>query len=276
MNVVPAQFPCEKDRAQFRQLAGLSGVELYHAHISRYAFEPHTHEAFGIGTIDAGVQRFRYRGTSYLAPADSLIMMNPDELHTGESACDQGWRYRMIYLQPAMLEQLTGESGWWFSEVMHHDIRLAQQVAQLVSQMWHSESTLAGQGTLLQLIDTLRPQARIGNPLRREAGHRFDIVRDYLREHYAENVTLEQLAQLVALSPWHFQRAFRQHYHVTPHQMLMAFRLYEAKLRLACGHAAAQVALEVGLSDQAHLTRCFAHRYGITPVRYQKQMLLTR
>ena len=48
---VPEQFSDEKDSARFRHLAQVPGVELYHAHISRYAFEPHTHEAFGIGAM---------------------------------------------------------------------------------------------------------------------------------------------------------------------------------------------------------------------------------
>ena len=52
--------------------------------------------------------------------------------------------------------------------------------------------------------------------------------------------------------------------------MLMAIRLYRAKLLLAAGVGAAQVAADVGLTDQAHLTRAFATRYGVTPVRYQR------
>jgi AraC-like DNA-binding protein len=54
--------------------------------------------------------------------------------------------------------------------------------------------------------------------------------------------------------------------------MLMAFRLWRAKELLASGRPAADVALAVGLTDQAHLTRSFANRYGTTPVRYQKQI----
>ena len=54
--------------------------------------------------------------------------------------------------------------------------------------------------------------------------------------------------------------------------MLMALRLFEAKRRLADGAAPAQVAADVGLSDQAHLTRAFAQRYGVTPARYQRQV----
>ncbi|HCB0990024.1 TPA: helix-turn-helix transcriptional regulator, partial [Klebsiella variicola subsp. variicola] len=34
----------------------------------------------------------------------------------------------------------------------------------------------------------------------------------------------------------------------------------------------AEVAIAVGLTDQSHLTRAFTQRYGITPVRYQKQV----
>ena len=54
MQGVPQQFPFEKDCAQFRHLSHLPGVELYQAHIERYAFEPHTHDAFAIGTVDTG------------------------------------------------------------------------------------------------------------------------------------------------------------------------------------------------------------------------------
>jgi AraC-like DNA-binding protein len=54
--------------------------------------------------------------------------------------------------------------------------------------------------------------------------------------------------------------------------MLMAIRLNEAKRMLSLGMPAAQVAQSAGLTDQAHLTRAFSHRYGVTPVRYQKQV----
>ena len=52
----------------------------------------------------------------------------------------------------------------------------------------------------------------------------------------------------------------------------MAMRLFEAKRLLAAGQAPAQVAVCVGLSDQAHLNRAFGRRYGVTPGRYQQQL----
>lgn len=76
MQGVPEQFSDERDRARIRHLAQIPGVELYHAHISRYAFEPHTHEAFGIGAIEAGGRTLSLRhhsGTRSKAGCPALM-----------------------------------------------------------------------------------------------------------------------------------------------------------------------------------------------------------
>ncbi|XTZ37948.1 AraC family ligand binding domain-containing protein [Salmonella enterica] len=271
MEGIPEQFSDERDSARFRHLPQLPGVELYHAHISRYAFEPHTHEAFGIGAIEAGAERFRYRGTQYVAPENSVVTMNPDELHTGEAETADGWRYRMVYLDADLLEEVTGIRHWWFKEVTRHDPLRTRQICTLIHGLWHSDDPLTQQGLLFNLIESFQPLAHHAPPLS-EGSHRFERVREYLHDNYMHSVTLDELANVAALSPYHFQRRFKAHYHVTPHQMLMAIRLWRAKAFLTQGMPAAEVAAVTGLTDQSHLTRAFTHRYGITPVRYQKQV----
>ncbi|MGL4719793.1 MAG: AraC family ligand binding domain-containing protein [Kluyvera intermedia] len=272
MQGVPEQFNDEKDSARFRHLAQVPGVELYHAHISRYAFEPHTHEAFGIGVIEAGAERFRYRGSQYVAPVHSVVTMNPDELHTGEAETADGWRYRMIYLEPQLLEEVTGICHWWFADVTRHDPLRSQMIGRQIHALWHTDDPLAQKGLLLDMIDTFQPLA-CHAPALPEAAHRFARVREYLYDNYMHSITLDELANVAALSPWHFQRQFKAHFHVTPHQMLMAVRLWRAKEFLTYGMPAAEVAAATGLTDQSHLTRAFTQRYGITPVRYQKQVV---
>lgn len=272
MQGIPEQFPYEKDRAQFRLLPQVPGVELYHAHIDRYAFEPHAHDAFGIGTVEHGAERFRYRGAQHLASVGSLVLMNPDEIHTGQSETAGGWFYRMIYIDPATLEKLSGERGCWFTDAVCHDPRAAKQLAAVLALLWQVTDPLAIDDLLLRVAELLRPHARIAHPRTLEPAHRLDSTVHYLRDNFATTITLAELAALVALSPYHFLRKFKAQYHVTPHQMLMAIRLQHAKQMLSRGIPAAQVATCAGLTDQAHLTRTFAHRYGITPVRYQKQV----
>ena len=272
MHAVPDHFDHPLDAAEFKRPAHRPGVELYRAHIVRHAFEPHTHDAFGLGAIDSGVERFRYRGADHLAPADTLVLMNPDELHTGRAETSAGWRYRMLYLDTAALEQLTGERGWWFADALDHDAPRARRVSRLLRQLWHAHEPLAFDGLLLDLIDELRPNARVAQPARSDGLLRFAPVIEHLRAHLAQRVTLDELAAVAGLSPFHFLRQFKRAHHATPQQMLMALRLFEAKRLLAAAEAPAQVAAAVGLADQAHLTRAFANRYGVTPARYQQQL----
>ena len=197
--------------------------------------------------------------------------MSPYESHTGESATECGWRYRMVYIEPDLLEEITGLRHWWFSDVTRHDPLRSQQIGQLIYGLWHTNDALAQKGLLLDLIETFQPLARHA-PVAREGAHRFERVRDYLHDNYMRALTLDELASVVSLSPYHFQRQFKAHFHVTPHQMLMAIRLWRAKAFLTHGMPAAEVAAATGLTDQSHLTRAFTRRYGITPVRYQKQV----
>lgn len=271
---VPAVFDDPHDAAEYKRVHR-PGVELYRAQIVRHAFDPHCHAGFGLGAIDAGVERFRYRGAEHLAPPRSLVLMNPEVLHTGRAATAQGWRYRMLYIDASLVEALSGERGWWFAEPVAHDAATAERVSALLAQMWRSDDALALDGGLLNLLALLRPHARGAQALEPARGADDGALGravELMHAQLADTLTLELLAAASGLSPFHFLRRFKARYGATPHQVLMALRLARAKERLAAGIAPAQVAAEVGLVDQAHLTRRFARMYGVTPAGYQRQI----
>lgn len=272
MEGVPTKFDDLRDAAEFRRPAQFDGVECYRAHIVRHAFEPHAHDGFGLGAIESGVERFRYRGGEHLAPPGSLVLMNPGELHTGRAETEGGWRYRMIYVDAAVVETITGEAGWWFRDAVFHDATTAARVGTLLDSLWRADEALEADGLMLDLLGAFRRHAKVSQPLPAEGAPRFASVIDFLHANLDARVSLAELAAVADLSPYHFLRSFQACYHVSPHQMLMALRLAEAKRLLATGVTAAQVAVTVGLSDQAHLTRAFSRRYGVTPAKYQRQV----
>ncbi|NRF69612.1 AraC family transcriptional regulator [Aquincola sp. S2] len=277
MQGVPDAFDHPADRARFRRLAGVEGIELYRAHIVRHAFEPHAHDGFGLGAIHSGVERFRYRGSDHLAGRGSLVLMNPEVLHTGRAESDGGWRYRMVYIAPALVEAISGQRGWWFAQPVGHDPATAQRLAALLDALWAAaDDALAAQGLLLETLQLLQPWARANAgddaPAGRSADRADARALALMHDRLADPLQLDELAAAAGFSPFHFQRRFKAQQGVTPHQMLMALRLARAKQLLAAGRAPAAVAAEVGLADQAHLTRRFARMYGVTPARYQRQL----
>ncbi|MCH7342524.1 AraC family transcriptional regulator [Pelomonas sp. CA6] len=266
-------FEHPQDQAQYRRPAHRAGVELYHANILRHSFEPHTHEAYGLGAITAGVGAFRWRGGEHFAPRASLMLMNPDDLHTGRAASGEAWGYRMVYLQEGLLRELCGGSAWSFHAAVAHDAEASARAAALIAALWRAQEPLAFDSLLMELLQTLARHARHGPaPADERASPRFAAVTEYMRAHLERKLSTEELAAVAGLSPFHFLRSFKSACDATPQQALMVLRLAEAKRRLAGGEAPAAVAAAVGLTDQAHLTRQFARRYGVTPSRYQQQV----
>jgi AraC family transcriptional regulator len=79
------------------------------------------------------------------------------------------------------------------------------------------------------------------------------------------------LARLVRLSVSHFARAFKYTFGYSPHAFLMRRRMERAQgLMLKSSVPLAQIALECGLSDQAHLSRLFLQFTGESPASWRR------
>ncbi len=106
-------------------------------------------------------------------------------------------------------------------------------------------------------------------PLQTRESSAVHRARDYLVENYTHDIGLEELAKLAGLSRAHLIRAFRKEFHITPHAFLTDKRVREAKALLRRGWSAADTAYHCGFADQAHFSRHFKARTGVTPGAYR-------
>ncbi|MEO0457490.1 MAG: AraC family transcriptional regulator, partial [Cyanobacteria bacterium P01_A01_bin.114] len=90
-------------------------------------------------------------------------------------------------------------------------------------------------------------------------------VRAYLEAHCTENISLDDLARLVNLSPHYLIRCFRQQVGCPPHQYQRHWQLVLVKRALQTGESLAAIATSHGFYDQSHLNRAFKQTYGVTP-----------
>jgi AraC family transcriptional regulator len=105
---------------------------------------------------------------------------------------------------------------------------------------------------------------------------RVRIVR-HVDANLTDRLSTLHLAALVRLSASHFNRAFRANLGCSPHEYVIRCRIMRAKtLMLETGISLAQVALECGLADQAHLSRLFRRRVGISPSAWRRGQELRR
>jgi AraC-like DNA-binding protein len=92
----------------------------------------------------------------------------------------------------------------------------------------------------------------------------------YLEAHYAKEVTLQELANVANVSPFHLARVFRLAVGLPPHAYQIQLRIARARMLLAQGFEVSYVAHETGFFDQSHLTKQFKRHVGVTPGSYRK------
>jgi AraC family transcriptional regulator len=95
-------------------------------------------------------------------------------------------------------------------------------------------------------------------------------LEEYVREHLAEDLSLDTLASFASVSPCYFSRLFRNSFGVPPYRYLLERRLTKARdLLRGKRHSIAEIAAMTGFSDQSHLTRLFKRQFDITPQLYR-------
>ena len=89
---------------------------------------------------------------------------------------------------------------------------------------------------------------------------------DHIHTHLDQELTLEQIAAVINISPNYFASLFKHATGISPHQYVIRQRVKQAKTMLAkTDLAIADIAFQVGFSSQSHLTQQFKRFTGMTP-----------
>lgn len=270
-----------RDRARFWRAEALSGVECLSATFRTLEFAPHTHETFCIGVIEAGVQKSRIRGTSISAGAGAIYLINPDVIHEGRPAED-GYRYRMMYPSLEALRTIAEDAA---ERPMPGALSFPDEIVvapPLAAAFLALHRQIEAGGTRLELETQfhalmLRLMTGFGGETIEvtglRAGRAVHTARDLLDARFRDDLSLMELAKAVGLSRAHLIRAFKKEFGMPPHGWLTDRRIRAARGLLEKGASIAETAFDCGFADQAHLTRQFKARTGVTPAVYRNAHL---
>lgn len=99
---------------------------------------------------------------------------------------------------------------------------------------------------------------------------RIKTMLRFIEEHYGEELTVEQIAAAVAVSPSVCLRCFRQMLGTTPAQYLKQLRIEKAaQLLLSTHRTIRDIGMECGFSDLSYFAKTFRGEKGCTPKAYR-------
>jgi len=251
------------------------GVERFDAFFTGHAYDPHRHDFYAIGYTLSGIQSFVYRGARANSVRGNVIVIHPDEMHDGRAGAEPGFRYRMIYLQPALVRAaLEGKARSlpFVRNVLSRDQRLYEALLPAFSDMTRPLDELERDHVVAAIADALLamdPSARVG-AANDESRAPVGRAREYLDACFRQTVTSAQLERISGLDRYSMARAFRRHFGTSPHRYLTLRRLDRVRATLRTGSALADAAFDAGFADQSHMTRQFKQAFGISPGRWRE------
>jgi AraC-like DNA-binding protein len=251
------------------------GVELFSAWFAGKAYQKHRHDTYAIGVTDGGVQVFDYRGAVHAATPGQVVVLYPDEAHDGRAGTDEGFAYRIVYVQPsclgAAIEALCGRRASlpFVSDAVSSNGVLARAVD---AAFRAPLDALAGDDLVVELARGLLAAERGGGrpvPLRHVDVRAIERARQFLNAHKTRVVRSRELEVVTGLTRYDIARQFRQRFGTSPYRYLLMRRLELARAAIDRDRPLVEVACDAGFADQPHFTRAFRSAFGLTPARYR-------
>ena len=265
---------CARRVNSIRFGAGAIGVERAEMHFATHAFEPHRHDTYAIGISLNGVLRFRYRGSSRICLPGQIHVLHPDVLHDGGPGTADGFSYRILYVEPALIrDALDGGELPFVADPVQNRAPATRRLASLLSDIDEPITDLSRVDIATIIADTLRSLSgardrHISVDFRAVSG-----VRDYLATHPATQTPASTLEQLAGLDRFAIARQFRKAFGTSPDRYRTMRRLELARSAIESGAPLAQAAAQAGFADQSHMTRQFKRAYGLTPATWAKTVV---
>jgi AraC-like DNA-binding protein/mannose-6-phosphate isomerase-like protein (cupin superfamily) len=246
--------------------------------LSHHSFPRHFHDHYVIELVVNGADRFYCDGKNYTAENNQLVLINPGEVHTGSTVSDIPLQYYSLYPDKKTLQQIAASldillpSDFNFQRSLLNRSLLTEKFRELFDSFASENGLLQQQELFFDCMqDLLQPTSgsnySSASPLQKDS--RAQLLIDFLYSHHKENISLQQLADLARLNPFHLVRLFKKTTGLSPYNYLLILRIEHARKLLRKGFKVQDAATESGFYDASHFNRIFYRMTGTTPKSFR-------
>lgn len=250
-------------------------IEAYNLSGIVQKFPNHFHEYYVIGFVEGGKRHLWCKGKEYDVTSKDLIIFNPRDNHFCAPMNGEILDYRALNIQSDVMLQvvktITGkEYAPYFTENVVYQSELSYAVGNVYDAILHHANKKVKESAFHDLIKQLLVNCVTNEQQQPQIDPRIQILCGYMEQHFAENITLDDMLKMVNYGKSYLLRTFTKQVGVSPYRYLQTIRLDKAKRFLELGVAPVEAAMMAGFSDQSHFTNFFKEFIGLTPKQYQR------
>lgn len=267
-----------------------------HERLSRYesgSFLWHWHPEIELTLVEQGEMIYRFSTRTFHVRAGEAVFGNANALHAGEmyqsSDCAYtpvtfdprliyGYENSLIYqkyVEPILLNpalpglHLDGSASWHESAIN----LIRDSIA-----LWQEQPALFELEIIARLQDfwkLLCQNTELSAPISatdRRNSERVRLILEYIEEHYATSIRLEDIASHIGLCKSECCRLFHRTMKVPLFEFLLEYRIEKSLPALADpGNPITTVAEQAGFGDSNYYSKAFRKVKGCSPTKYRKQ-----
>lgn len=240
-------------------------------------FPNHFHDFYVIGFIEGGKRHLWCKGKEYDLCANDLVLFNPRDNHYCSPVRGELLDYRAVNISSEVMLRAAKEiMGKNCTPHFTQNVVYQSEIAMAVGDVYHAILTeaprLQKEEAFFYLLEQVLQEyaSSFENIENTEPDEQIKMLCFYMEQHFAENITLEDLLSMTSFGKSYLLRLFTKQLGVSPYRYLQTIRIDKAKKLLEQGMEPIEVADRTGFSDQSHFTNFFKSFIGLTPKQYQR------
>lgn len=241
-------------------------------HVVDYSGLPRPH--FCMGFVLEGKAEFLDcdRNTRIEVKAGELIFVPMMSKYVSEWKGSPNIKYISVHFILDHSDIFSTQHNFILQTVQMEDSKKLQEEFEYILKHHRKDEAgrLAALGRLYHILSMILPNLKTEK--RREVDERISRAISYIEHHYKENITVEEMAKISAMSGSRFFDRFKQNVGQTPVEYLNYYRISKAIVLLLNEKdmSVENISESVGFESPSYFHRMFKRITGRTPGEYRK------
>lgn len=259
-------------------------------------FYVHWHQEFEFLVLTEGKVLFTIEDRKYVMNPGDIVFINSNYLHMAKNICGGvcsfyaiDFSYHVLnedihsifskkfirpilndkYVFPEFMHVSEDEDKCWQKDIRNylHEIGECPEHELEPFELMIRSRILA----IWDILDKNCVRAQKDNDIESRYSERLEPVISYIKENYAYEITLGELAAILPMSEGQFSRVFKQTMKLSPIQYLMRYRILQScKLLQDTEKKIGEIANLSGFNNISYFNRVFLNTIGCTPKEYRE------